>query len=146
MKTILDKATRNELISRINMLAENSQPVWGQMTVAQMMRHCAMWDEMAQGKTKYKQSLLGKLFGKMALKDMLKEGPAKRNLPTVPSFKIAEEPNFAEEKKKWIELLEQYADYSTLGWIHPFFGMMNKEQTGYIVYKHVDHHLRQFGA
>ena len=146
MKTVLDKAVREELISRVNMLPENSKPVWGQMTVAQMMKHCTMWDEMAQGKTKYKQSLLGKIFGRMALKDMLKDEPAKRNLPSVPSFIITEHPDFATEKKKWISLLEQYADYSTKGWIHPFFGMMNKEQTGLIVYKHVDHHLRQFNG
>lgn len=144
MKTVFDKRTRDELIIRINSLNENSTAQWGKMDVSQMMRHCTQWDEMAMGKKKYKQSFIGKLFGKMALKNMLKDEPIKQNLPTVPSFKIKELINFAEEKQKWIDLLNGYEHFSNDGFIHPFFGAMSKDHTGYIVYKHIDHHLRQF--
>ena len=58
---------------------------------------------MALGKKKYKQSFMGRLFGKIALKEMMKDEPIKKNLPTVPSFKIKEHVDFSEEKKKWIE-------------------------------------------
>src|SRR5580692_5281138 len=102
MKTIFDKETRDELVVRINTLNENSKAQWGKMTVSQMVKHCTQWDEMALGKKKYKQSFIGKLFGKVALKDMLKDEPVKKNLPTVPSFKIKENVDLAEEKKKWI--------------------------------------------
>ena len=136
----------NELMNRINSLNENSTAQWGKMNVSQMLKHCTQWDEMALGKTKYKQSFLGKLFGKMALKDMMKDEPAKKNLPTVPSFKITENVNFAEEKKKWLGLLEEYAHYSSDGFVHPFFGPLTKEQTGRMLYKHIDHHLRQFNS
>jgi hypothetical protein len=146
MKTIFDKSTREELISRINSLNEKSEAQWGKMDVSQMLRHCSQWDEMALGKKQYKQSFLGKLFGKTALKDMLKDEPMKRNLPTVPSFKIKESYDVAEEKRKWIQLLNEYEHFSNDGFIHPFFGLLTKEHTGYIVYKHSDHHLRQFGA
>ena len=146
MKSIFDKTTRDEIINRINSLNENSTAQWGKMNVSQMIKHCSQWDEMALGKKKYKQSFLGKLFGKMGLKDMLKDEPIKKNLPTVPSFKVKENLNVAEEKKKWIGLLEEYKDFSTDGFIHPFFGAMTKEQTGYVVYKHIDHHLRQFNS
>ncbi len=111
-----------------------------------MLKHCSQWDEMALGKRKYKQSFIGKLFGKMALKDMMKDEPIKKNLPTVPSFKIKEDVDFAEEKKKWIKLLEEYQYFSNDGFMHPFFGLMTKEQTGYMAYKHIDHHLRQFNC
>ena len=100
MKSIFDKITRDELISRINSLNESSAAQWGKMTVSQMMKHCTQWDEMALGKKKYKQSFIGKLFGKMALKDMMKDEPVKKNLPTVPTFKIKGNPDFAEEKNK----------------------------------------------
>ena len=146
MKSIFDKATRDEIINRIYLLNENSTAQWGKVNVWQMMKHRSQWDEMALGKKKYKQSFLGKLFGKMGLKDMLKDEPIKKNLPTVPSFKVKENLNVAEEKKKWIGLLEEYKDFSTDGFIHPFFGAMTKEQTGYVVYKHIDHHLRQFNS
>jgi hypothetical protein len=67
-------------------------------------------------------------------------------LPTVPSFKIKENVNVAEEKAKWIRLLNEYEHYSGSGIMHPFFGAMTAEQTGYMVYKHIDHHLRQFNS
>ena len=146
MKSIFDKITRDELINRINSLNENSTAQWGKMNVSQMMKHCTKWDEMALGKQKYKQSFIGKLFGKMALKDMLKDEPIKKGLPTVPSFKIKEHVAFNEERAKWIKLLDEYGNFSNDGFIHPFFGTMTKEHTGYIVYKHIDHHLRQFNG
>jgi hypothetical protein len=146
MKSIFDKSTRDELKARIQSLNENSAPLWGKMNISQMMRHCTKWDEMALGKTKYKQAFIGRLFGKMALKDMMKDEPMKRNLPTVPSFKVKESVNVAEEKMQWIKLLDEYEYYSGNGFIHPFFGMMTKEQTGWLAYKHVDHHLKQFNA
>ncbi|MEO7120546.1 MAG: DUF1569 domain-containing protein [Ginsengibacter sp.] len=146
MKSIFDKTIRDELIIRINSLNENSKAQWGKMNVAQMMKHCTTWDEMALGKTKYKQSFLGKLFGKMALKDMMKDKPIKKNLPSVPSFIIKVPVNFAEEKKKWIQLLNEYEHFANDNFIHPFFGTMTKENTGQMVYKHIDHHLKQFNS
>jgi hypothetical protein len=146
MKTVFDKETRDELKNRINSLNENSKAQWGKMTVSQMIRHCAQWDEMALGKKEYKQSFIGRLFGKVALKDMMKDEPVKKNLPTVPAFKIKGNADVAEEKKKWINLLGEYEYFSNDGFIHPFFGKLSKEQTGYMVYKHVDHHLRQFNS
>jgi hypothetical protein len=146
MKTIFEKSTRDELVHRINSVNENSTAQWGKMNVSQMLKHCRQWDEMALGKTKYKQSFPGKLFGKIALKNMLKDEPMKRNLPTVPSFVIKGNADVAEEKSKWIKLLHEYENFSNEGFIHPFFGAMTKENTGFIVYKHADHHLRQFGA
>ena len=146
MKSIFDQSTREELKTRILSLQENNPAQWGKMNIFQMMRHCTKWDEMALGKKTYNQSLIGKLFGKMALKDMMKDEPMKKNLPTVPSFKVKEYINMAEEKMKWIKLIDEYEHSSDNVFVHPFFGMMTREQTGYLVYKHVDHHLRQFNA
>ena len=146
MKTITDQSTRDELISRINSLTQNSAAQWGKMNVSQMIKHCSQWDEMAQGKKKYRQSFIGKLFGKMALKGMMNDEPLKRNMPTVPSFKIKDDASFAEEKEKWIRLLSEYKNLSGDGFMHPFFGPLTKEDTGVMVYKHADHHLKQFGA
>src|SRR5579871_2688789 len=118
MKTIFDKSIREQVIERINSLNENSIAQWGKMNVSQMIKHCAQWDEMALGKTLYKQSFIGKLFGKIALKDMLKDEPVKKNLPTVPSFKITTSGDVASEKKKWISLLNEYEHYPIDTFIH----------------------------
>ena len=144
MKSIFDKATIEELIHRINSLNENAKPLWGKMNAAQMLRHCTMWDEMALGKKTYKQGWLGKLVGKFALKDMMKDEPMKKNMPTVPSFKITDKVDFLKEQQKWIALLNEYQYLKINGFVHPFFGQLTKEQVGYMAYKHIDHHLKQF--
>ena len=86
MKSVFDQSTRDELKDRINSLNENSTALWGKMTVSQMAKHCTQWDEMALGKTKYKQSFIGRLFGRMALKDMMKDEPVKKEPAYGPFF------------------------------------------------------------
>jgi SNF2 family DNA or RNA helicase len=108
MKTLFDKTTREELITRINSVDENSTAQWGKMTLYQMLKHCMLWEEMLLGKTLYKQSLLGRIVGKFALKDMLKDEPIKRNLPTVPSFKVTGNGDVAAAKTEWIGLLNEH--------------------------------------
>ena len=81
------------------------------------------------GKKKYKQSFIGKLFGKMALKDMMKDEPIKKNLPTVPSFKIKGNGDIAGEKKE-VDQAANRISISDEGFIHPFFGKINAEQAG----------------
>lgn len=147
MKTIFDKETRDELISRINTLNEKSTAQWGKMNVYQMMKHCTLWDEMIFGEKQYRQMFIGRLFGKMALKSMLKDDkPMRRNSPTVPGFEVSENGDYRSERTKWINLLNRYEHFSNNAFVHPFFGKMTKEQVGQLAYKHIDHHLRQFNS
>jgi len=146
MKTLFDKKTREEVIARINTLNENSSPKWGKMTVYQMLKHCTKWEEMLLGKIKYRQSFLGHLVGKMALKDMLKDEPVKPNLPTVPSFRMTGEGDVSAAKAEWIRLIWEHDLQEANGFIHPFFGQLTVEQAGTMAYKHIDHHLRQFNT
>ncbi len=148
MKTVFDKTTRDELISRINMLDEHKAAQWGKMNVYQMLKHCTLWEEWIQSGKKNKQVFVGLLFGKMALKSVLKDdSPLRHNSPTLPELRIQESTgDIAAEKKKWIALIEQYANYSTPSFVHTFFGKMTREQVGYVAYKHTDHHLRQFNC
>lgn len=147
MQTVFDTYTRNELIRRINSLSERNTAQWGKMNVYQMVKHCRLWEEMALGKTRYKRVLIGRIFGKIAMRSLLKdEQPLRHNSPSIPELIIKETGDVAEEKKKWISLIEEYAHISNIELMHPFFGRMNMEQTGYMAYKHTDHHLRQFNA
>lgn len=149
MKTIFDKTTREELISRISTLTVYNTAQWGKMNIYQMLKHCTTWDEWILGKNnpKYKrQQFLGLIFGKMALRKMIKdERPLDRNVPTGSYFKIKEKNgNVEAEKAKWINLIQDYESYSNPQFIHDFFGKMTKQQVGLLAYKHTDHHLRQF--
>lgn len=145
MKTIFNEKTLNELIDRIKLIDATDKAQWGKMDAFQMVRHCNISEEMYLGKTSYKRLFIGKIFGKMALNATLKdENPMSKNSPTHPDFKITGSGNIESEKSKWIGLLNQYLNFSNPNFVHPFFGSMTKEQIGNYVYKHTDHHLRQF--
>lgn len=148
MKTIFDQTTRDELIGRIGSLHENSKAAWGKMNVYQALKHCTLWDEWVQGDAVNKQAFIGRLFGKMALKKLVKdEAPLGHNTPTLPELRIKETSgDIAAEKKKWIALIGAYANLSKPVFLHTFFGKMTREQVGVLAYKHADHHLRQFNA
>lgn len=150
MKSIFDKATRDELITRIRLLNENNKPLWGKMNVYQMTKHNTYWNGWVLGKDNhtYKQSFMGKVFGKMALKSMIKdEKPFDKNIPTSYQFKMKEtNGDLKSEKSKWISLTKDYENFNNPEFIHDFFGKMTKNQIGILVFKHTDHHLRQFGV
>src|SRR4051812_42550346 len=148
MKTIFDKTTRDELIARINTLNTDSKPQWGTMNVYQMLKHCTVAEEFYQGEVSHKRMFLGRILGQWALKGMLKDdAPMRRNAPTSDHFKIKEVSGDVEaEKQKLIKLLNAYEHFNITGFVHWFFGKMTREQIGQLVYKHTDHHLRQFNS
>ena len=112
--------------------------------------HCTLYNEWMLGKNKpvYKQVFMGSLFGKTALKDFFRDdNPLKRNMGTLSNLKVVQTcGNVVSEKLELIELVKEFENYSNPNFIHSFFGKMTKEQIGYLVYKHTDHHLRQFGG
>jgi hypothetical protein len=150
MKTIFEKSTRDELIDRINMLNENSKPLWGKMNIYQMTRHCTIWCEWVLGKNNpvYKQEFLGSIFGKWGLSSNTKDSkPIGRNMPAGKAFTVKEkEGDLQMQKGIWIHLVVDFEQFSNDRFIHDFFGKMTKEQIGVFAYKHHDHHLRQFGV
>ena len=91
---------------------------------------------------------MGKLFGKIVLKKMIKdEKPFDKNIPTSSQFKAKDlNGDLEKEKAKWISLIKEYENYQNPNFVHDFFGKMTKEEIGILVHKHCDHHLRQFGV
>ena len=148
MKTILDNKTRDELKNRIQKLTEKNNAAWGSMNVCQMIKHCVAWEEMIAGRQKLKQTFLGWLFGKIALRSMIGDNkPVKQNMPTLPELKITGSTgDFDLERRKWIAFIEKNALDPNPCFVHPFFGKMTVEEIGMLSYKHNDHHLRQFNC
>lgn len=146
MKSIFDEATRGEIINRINSLNDKNTAQWGKMNLYQMIKHYTLWEEMIQGKQNYKRVFMGRIFGKMALKNVLNDAPLRRNTPTIPALKISGDGDVASQKTKWISRIEEYANFSNPHFVHPFFGKMATGRIGFFVYKHIDHHLRQFNG
>jgi hypothetical protein len=147
MKSIFDDTTKNEVIDRIALLNEKSEGKWGKMTVGQMAWHCQYPLKLAiENKVSSKRgNLLVQLFFK---KSMYNDKAWRKNLPTAPQLKAKELKNFNDEIKILQQLtLETHELKSRALWNpHPFFGSFTKEQWGQMQYKHLDHHLTQFGV
>lgn len=150
MRTIFDINTRTALVGRIEKINEENKAKWGKMNVFQMLKHNTYWNRWILGKENhtYKQAFMGKLFGKIALKKMIKdEKPFDKNIPTSSQFKAKDlNGDLEKEKAKWISLIKEYENYQNPNFVHDFFGKMTKEEIGILVHKHCDHHLRQFGV
>ncbi|OQA06577.1 MAG: hypothetical protein BWY67_01920 [Bacteroidetes bacterium ADurb.Bin397] len=134
------------LIARINRLHPDSKGLWGKMNVSQMMAHCQAQLRVALGDEKVKQSLIGMLFGKLAKKKVLEAKPFSKNLPTAPSFIIRNNPEFEDAKNKLIGLITRFNADALTSEPHPFFGKMTVEEWSAGTWKHLDHHLKQFGV
>lgn len=137
------------MVDRIQKLTPETKPVWGKMTVAQMLAHAQVAMRVALGDDKLNQSFMGLIFGKMAKKQVLSPKPFKKNLPTASQFIMKEEKDFSKEKDALLTLIERMKKEGPEGTTkepHPFFGKMTVEQWDYLQFKHLDHHLSQFGV
>lgn len=147
MKSIFDAAAYNELLNRIDALNKNLDPLWGKMTVGQMVWHCQIPLKVAIKNKKYgkKGNPLIKFFFK---KSLYSDKPLRKHLPTSPMAKATEEKDFAIEVKKLRAMVDQvHLTKDRKEWQpHPIFGEFTHDQWGQLEYKHLDHHLQQFGV
>jgi hypothetical protein len=149
MKNLFEAASATEIRRRIESLRPESQKQWGAMNVAQMMSHCSVWFEMAAGLTSSPRSFIGRIVGGMAKKSILGERPIRRNMPTDKTLIRNDDRNFVEEQRHLIEWVDRFASEGPQLYkahAHSFFGPMTPMEWAILGYKHLDHHLKQFGA
>lgn len=148
MKSIFDPQENQDLLRRLSGLTGNSKPLWGKMTAAQMVAHAQRPLLVATGELPLSRGLLGVLFGKLAKKKLLEEKPLPKNQPTHPKFVVKHQPDFEEEKQKLLDIVERFGRVGPPVLTHkphPFFGPMTTSEWDKLQWKHLDHHLRQFG-
>ena len=149
MKTIFDKTTHDEIIGRLDNLTANSTRQWGKMSPSQALEHCSRALEAASGKNPMKHALIGKLISWAVKKSFFSEKPMPKNSPTAPEFVIKDDPDFEATKAKLKTLTSEFSalgEAKTDGNMHSFFGKLSGKEWGILQYKHLDHHLLQFGC
>ncbi len=149
MKTIFDKDSHDELEERLGKLTPTARRQWGKMTASQMMEHTARALDMASGKIPAKQRFLGKAIGWIFKKDFLGEKPFPKNSPTGPDFIVKDDPDFEATRSRLKDAITEFhnlGESGTDGNVHGFFGPLTGKEWGVAQYKHIDHHLRQFGV
>lgn len=150
MKNIFEKSITDEVISRINLLTAESNPQWGKMSVDQMVAHCNVTYELVYDNKHVKPKGFKKLLIKAFVKNaVVSEKPFKRNGMTAPEFLISDEKEFQKEKERLIDYINKTQE---LGGKHfenkesHSFGKLTSIEWNNMFYKHLDHHLTQFGV
>lgn len=150
LPNIFNTAVANQIIERINKLNSESQPNWGKMNISQMLAHCNVTYEMVyEDKHPKPNFLMGFMLKTFVKKIVVNELPYKKSSQTAPAFIIKDSRNYEVEKNRLVSYINKTV---TLG-ENSFdqkpslsFGVLSKTEWNNMFYKHLDHHLAQFGV
>jgi len=152
MKNLYEASTVDEVKQRLSQLGPTSQRQWGKMDPAQALAHCcaALEMAMATGENHPKRILIGRLLGPIAKKSLVLKGePMRRNSQTHQSVLIDGPRDFAPEKERLLAAIDHFdtgGPEVCTRHQHFFFGPLTPQEWSALMYQHLDHHLRQFGA
>jgi hypothetical protein len=149
--SIFEPSTTEKLHRRIDALSPLSTPLWGKMTVAKMLAHCSVpYKPLLSGKRPKQPSYFTRLIARVFLKRSLTgQKDYRKNMPTAKQFIISEEPEFMRARDNLKELIQRAHDLGEdhyKGLEHPLLGGLSSKEWSNMLYKHLDHHLRQFGV
>jgi hypothetical protein len=150
LPNIFTKPVADSIIDRINTLTPATTAQWGKMNVSQMLAHCCVSYEMVYEDKHAKPNGFMKLILKLLVKNkVVSEIPYKHNGPTAPAFIITTEKDFYTEKARligYIQKTQQLGAKEFDGKISHSFGPLSLTEWNNMFYKHLDHHLTQFGS
>jgi hypothetical protein len=148
MKNLFEAARVEEVKDRIAHLRPENKPLWGKMNAAQAVAHCSAGLELALGDRLPPRWLLGRIIGRMVKPKVLgNDEPMHRNSPTM--IAVEDERNLGAERERLCGMIDRFAAAGPEGCTthpHSFFGRLTPEEWATLMYKHLDHHLRQFGV
>jgi len=145
-ETLLDDAVWESCLERIERLSSDARPRWGRMSVAQMLAHCAEVQEVMNGKPLEGTPWLLRLAGPLIKRAVLSRRPYPKGVKTHPQYLQTSDKRFEPEKRRLLKALDEFRVAGAEGARHPLFGPMSAEEAGWGAFKHLDHHLRQFGV
>lgn len=149
MKSIFNADDNAELVTRINQLGPCTKAQWGKMDVAQMMTHCTAAMNMAFGLSKCHRHWIGVLFGNISKRRVLKTNQLDRNIPAYIAMRVEHACDFEEAKKNFLNIIEfafEEGETKLVKYPHPYFHKFKAGEWCQLNWKHLDHHLRQFGV
>lgn len=143
------ESDRSALLARIAAVRADSPRQWGKMGPGQMLAHCQVALRVALGEQRIPRVLIGYLFGALAKKQLRNDVPFKKGLPTGREFRFGADRDLETERAGLVALVKRFGEggpEALSGNPHPFFGPLTAEEWDALHWKHLDHHLRQFGA
>jgi hypothetical protein len=150
MKNLFEPATVQEVKQRMSHLRPESERRWGKMNAAQAVAHCTAGLELALGDRRPPRIFIGRILGAMVKTKAFREGePMRRNSPTVQGLVVNDERDLGRERERLSRMIDRFAAAGPEGCTthpHSFFGRLTPDEWAAWMYKHLDHHLRQFGV
>jgi len=150
VKNLYEPQTVAQLKNRIAQLSPASERQWGKMTPAQALAHCSAAMDWAVGDVRPPRMFLGRALGWIVKPKLLgDEAPMRRNSPTQKSLVVSDDRDLKMEQQRLSGLIDRFAAAGPHGCTkhpHSFFGPLTPNEWAILQYKHLDHHLRQFGA
>ncbi|HKI44739.1 MAG TPA: DUF1569 domain-containing protein [Balneolales bacterium] len=146
MQTLLDAGCRKDVLNRLSGLFPDDKPKWGTMSAPQMIAHVSMQMKCALGINHEKP--LNPIWRFWPLKKLvIYIVPWPHGLPTAESWKNPQRSDWNREMEQLQMLIREFPNKRSLDeWgIHPILGQLNKKDWGRLSYRHINHHLRQFG-
>jgi hypothetical protein len=147
--SIFNKSDNDALIKRINLLNEDTKPLWGKMNASQMLSHCQAPIDVAFGDLKLKGNFIMRIIGGLFKNKILNSKHFKKNSPTVKEFIRDNDCEFEQAKSELIQKISKFAvvgHESIKNTKHPFFGDMSLQEWDKLQSMHLNHHLKQFGV
>lgn len=149
MNNLFNQSDVSGILERIEKLTPDSPRQWGKMNAAQMLAHCNKSVETAMGQNFMKRLFIGRIIGTLLKTKVVSAKPFGKNSPTDKSYIFPDNCNFEEEKSKITASIRKFSEggpSQCTTYPHPFFGKFTPEEWAVFQWKHLDHHLRQFGV
>ena len=120
------------------------------MSVDQMLAHCNITYEMVYDKKHPKPNAFKRWMLKTIVKPIVVgDKPYKKNSRTAPEFIVTGTKNFESEKNRLVDFINRTQRLGS-GHFHNkpshAFGALTHKEWNTMFYKHLDHHLNQFGV
>ena len=147
MRTIWSAPDRRQLQDRLARLKPDAQRRWGSMTAPQTVAHLADAARMALGELPCRTKRLPIRY--FPLKQLIVYWlPFPKGAPTAPELVSRGPLPWGTEVAELNALVERLGgEPADRAWPeHPAFGRLSRRAWGVLIYRHMDHHLRQFGV
>jgi hypothetical protein len=147
MRTLFDADTRAEILDRLGRLRPDATRSWGTLSAPQVVIHCVDTFDHTFGikdvepPNAFVQSALVRWF---VIDSPL---PWPKGVRSVSQYFESEPHEFGEDLAKLRSCVERFAQGASGGaWGRsPMLGRLSPDQWARLQYRHLDHHLRQFG-
>jgi hypothetical protein len=150
MRNLFEATAGAEMKARIAQIRPGSERLWGKMNAAQAIAHCAGGLRLALGDITAPRMFLGRIIGPIVKVMVFRDDePLRRNSPTVEGLVVLDDRNLATERDRLYALIDRFMASGPDGCTHhphSFFGRLTPQEWAMLMYKHLDHHLRQFGV